>query len=589
MPVPAASTACSAADHGAWRAILALALVLLTPAGCALPPRVGADASEREPPGIERSLTLTMAFRHELNSMSPKMQQGGSSGQIHQIFNAGLAVFDAGRDPRPQLAETLPRLNTDSWRVLSDGMMETTYGLRRGLTWHNGQALTANDFVFAWRVYTDPNLGFIPRPQDRIEDVVALDTHTLRLRWRGLYPGAGELALDLVPLPESVLHESFAAYQQSGDAQAFLNQAYWTIAFLGAGPYRLVAWERGSQLEAVAFPGYALGAPRIDRLILRISSNENAVLAGILADQIEFAMENTLRFEHALTLQQTWVPEGRGLVSIRPSSVIAAAIQFRPEYQREPGLLDTRVRQAMAWSIDRQALQDGLYAGEGEEAPTLMSAENRFYPDVARAVSRYTYDPRRAEQLMTAAGYTRYSDGFFASESGDRFQPQFQVLAGTTFERAQAIITDAWWRSGLQVQPAVLASAQVLDNQARSTFRGLGMVLVGASADDTFTSTNISSAASRWRGANRGGWANAEFDQLFLRVSTALDRLERSELMVRMMNLLNEELPALPLYFDLKVLAHVSRLSGPEPQAPLWNIHAWQLHEPSGQRRGPRA
>src|SRR5207253_6366357 len=63
----------------------------------------------------------------------------------------------------------------------------------------------------------------------------------------------------------------------------FLGRSFWTADYVGAGPYRLSRWEPGSFLEGEAFDGHVLGRPKIDRVILRIFSDENTVLAAVLA------------------------------------------------------------------------------------------------------------------------------------------------------------------------------------------------------------------------------------------------------------------------------------------------------------------
>src|SRR5437867_3809788 len=68
------------------------------------------------------------------------------------LFSAYLAQKDNKENPYPVLATAVPRLNTDTWRILPDGKMETTFRLRSGLTWHDGHPLTAEDFAFGRRV-----------------------------------------------------------------------------------------------------------------------------------------------------------------------------------------------------------------------------------------------------------------------------------------------------------------------------------------------------------------------------------------------------------------------------------------------------
>src|SRR5207244_9965308 len=109
-------------------------------------------------------------------TLAPKVVAPNGPLTTTRLFNASLALFDDKGLARPYLAEALPQLNTDTWRVLPDGRMETTYRLRDNLTWHDGASLTAEDFAFAFRVYKDPGLGlFISTPQDTIDMVLAPD------------------------------------------------------------------------------------------------------------------------------------------------------------------------------------------------------------------------------------------------------------------------------------------------------------------------------------------------------------------------------------------------------------------------------
>src|SRR5688572_19350293 len=75
------------------------------------------------------------------------------------FLNASLAYMDEHGSPHAFLAAALPELNSDTWRLFPDGRMETTYRLKPNLTWHDGRPLTADDFVFAWQVYSVPEFG----------------------------------------------------------------------------------------------------------------------------------------------------------------------------------------------------------------------------------------------------------------------------------------------------------------------------------------------------------------------------------------------------------------------------------------------
>ena len=122
-----------------------------------------------------------LAFRYELTSLSPKTAQA-AGGQMNRLFNAGLTIADNAAVSQPQLAESVPQLNTASWQVLPNGEMLTDYRLRAGLSWHDGKPLTASDFVFARQVYAEPQLAFtigvfllVVLHRDNADDPVAAD------------------------------------------------------------------------------------------------------------------------------------------------------------------------------------------------------------------------------------------------------------------------------------------------------------------------------------------------------------------------------------------------------------------------------
>ena len=125
-----------------------------------------------------------MGHRIEPSNLAPKVL--GTNGPLRnsRFFNAALTVIDDKGVAQPYLAQNLPQLNADNWRVFPDGRMETTYVLRDNLTWQDGAPLTAEDFTFAYRVYKDRGLGvFIASPQDAMDAVLAPDPRTVVVQW----------------------------------------------------------------------------------------------------------------------------------------------------------------------------------------------------------------------------------------------------------------------------------------------------------------------------------------------------------------------------------------------------------------------
>src|SRR4029453_477658 len=122
------------------------------------------------------SRTLVIMSGAELPSFAAKPLQSlpnpRAAGAV--VLNANLTFIDERGLPQPFLAEGIPQLGTDAWQVFPDGRMETVFRLKTNLTWHDGQPLTAEDYVFAWRVYATSELGVVENAGFRlIEEVGA--------------------------------------------------------------------------------------------------------------------------------------------------------------------------------------------------------------------------------------------------------------------------------------------------------------------------------------------------------------------------------------------------------------------------------
>ena len=558
--------------------LLAAAIIACAPAP-ASPEQRG--QSNAEPAPAQKAQTLVIAARVELNTLAGKLLAGtGGVGDAHyrRPFNAELAIIDGRGAVRPYLGEALPQLNTETWRVLPDGRMETTYRLKPGLTWQDGAPLSARDFVFAWRVYATPQFGVAASPPiNQMQEVVAADDRTVVFSWRGPFPGAGALVFeDFQALPHHLLAEAF----ERDPPEAFGSHPFWTTQYVGLGPYRVDRWEPGAFLEAAAFEGHALGRPRIERIQLRIISDSNTILANLLAGEVHVSMPFAMYIEQASVLRgQQW----DGGIIVVPAGYRKTLVQHRPEFANPRAILDVRVRKALAYALDREAINEVLLGGEGLLANIGIAPTADYYPDIDRAITKYPYDPRRSEQLMAEAGHTKGTDGVHTSRSDGRFSAQLQANATADLARELSIMAAQWRQAGFEMSEAPVPLAEARDPQVRSTFPALytsgGSFGEKGLAD--FTTTQISSPENRWRGNNRTGWSNAEYDRLFELFNTTLDRSERNQQVVQMARIFTEELPGISLHHSLNVIARAAGLGGPESFVPdtmvTWNIHEWVL------------
>lgn len=186
---------------------------------------------------------------------------------------------------------------------------------------------------------------------------------------------------------------------------------------------------------------------------------------------------------------------------------------------------------------------------------------------------------------MAEAGYARGPDGTLANAAGEAFRVQVQNQSGGQPERETAIMMDTWKRAGFDTFPNILRPPASGDPELRAIFSGVQTASGGMGLEEMVNyvaGPEIPTLANRWRGSNRGGWSDPEFDRLYSIYNRTLDRGNRVGLLARMMAMVNEELPVIPLFMNFGVSAHVGSLVGPDPTAVddtllTWNIHEWEL------------
>ena len=500
------------------------------------------------------------------------------------LFNATLDYRDEREVPHPYLAEALPQLNTDTWRVFPDGRMETTYKLRPNLTWHDGTPLTAEDFVFAWRVYLTPDFGVATSPPiGLMEEVAAPDARTVLIRWRQLFPdaavisGRSENADGFQPLPRHILEGPF----RDLNPVVFTGLPFWTSEYVGLGPYRLTGWEPGAFIEGEAFDGYVFGRPKIDRIRVAFISDPQTAVANILAEAVHYVADPILAEADGQTLEQQWAQNKGGTVLYSPVALRTTLFQFRPEVVETPALLDVRVRRAVAHGIDRATAVEVFTSGKGIPTDTMTSPRVGYYAEVERAIRKYPYDPRRTQQLMEEAGFVKGADGFFVGSDGRPVRFSVASSSGTRNESEVTAYVDGLKRAGFDATQRIVSAAEINDPQLRALLPGM-QVRGGGNEHRRYVSEQIPRPENRWRGDNRGGWSNAEFDRLNEAFLRTLDQSEQVKLVVQIERLLTEEVPLIANFFGVYTTPHLATLVGPvarhTPDAggPFLHIHKWE-------------
>jgi len=535
--------------------------------------------------------TLVAAVLLEPKTLGARIigQSGASLGISRRMFNADLALLDDQSNPHPYLDETLPQLNSADWKVFPDGTMETTYHLRPNLVWHDGTPLTPDDFIFSWQVYTTPEVGQTGSlPIKIIAGIEAPDDRTVVIHWTRPYAAAGALQslgnsgpLGLPPLSRSILGPAL----DSG-AQALVNNAFWTTGYVGLGPYSLDRWEPGAFLEASSFDRHALGPAPIQRIKLVFMPDANAVLASMLAGEIQLAGDQALPLPQATALLRRW-PAGEGAMVLQLTSWLATHFQGRRELASPAALWDRRVRRALAYAVDRPGINDALFEGQLPIVSSWFPPTSDLGRAVEAAAPKYPFDLARSTQLMAEAGFTRGRSGFYADPRGEEFTVEVRTDSARNVQ-TQSALASGWRHASFDFQEMVIPPSQAQDLQLKSSYPGLLLSSIGAGEIglNGMGTDNIAGPENQWRGSAWDGHSNPEFDRLIGVFGAALDPSERTRAAVEIVRMYDSDMPAISLFFSINSTVFVSDLSGPLRRPAesnvSWNLHEWHFTRERG-------
>jgi peptide/nickel transport system substrate-binding protein len=552
--------------------IVAITMVGCTPGGG---PAQGGPGASGNPSAPQRVLVISNRGEPPTLAARSLVTQGSALGIPGRFFNATLDVYDVNENSHPQLVEALPEFGTSTWQVFPDGRMETKYSLRPNLTWHDGMPLTPADFAFALKLYKTPELGsssISPIPQ--MDEIVGEDDRNFTIKWKQPYVDAAAMSVTFQALPRHILEQDL----QTMDTPAFIGHPFWSVNYVGLGPYKLDRWEPGAFLEASAFDKHALGRPKIDRMRMLIINDPQTALASVLSGEIHFVTNFTFAVDHGQVLEERW-KEGR--VQYSATQRRLGLIQMRPEFQNPKALADARVRYAVSHGMDDQTRVDVLDLGKGRVAYTMASPGLTYYPELEKAVLKHPFDPRRAAELLAEVGWTKGPDGFFVDASGAKFPLEVASSAGGKNEQEAAVYVDSLRRVGFDAVQYITPVALIDDNETRVTRGSLSLRGAGAEYRNYLTSA-IPTSENRWRGNNRPGWSNPEYDRTFAQWEKTFAMNERIQLMAQMERLISVDRPILQASWESLVNSVDSRLdgvevrqtpeaSGPEPWVFKWS------------------
>ena len=418
-----------------------------------------------------------------------------------------LMVYYAVHDAlvRPMPGARMGAALAQSWQQSADGLTYE-FVLRKGVKFHNGDPVTAEDVKFSLERYRGGGASTL---KARVAGVDVVDPQRVRIRLKQPWPDF--MTFYGTPATGAAWVVPKKYVERVGD-DGFKR------APVGAGPYRFVSFNPGVELVLEANEGYWRKPPSVKRLIFRSVPDDTTRLAMLKRGEADIAyairgpLAEEVRRTPGLTLKATVPTFTEWLVFVE---------QFDP---KSPWA-DRRVRLAANLAMDRKALNESEYLGFARAASSIIPRDFQFF----WAAPPYPHDPARARQLLAEAGYPR---GF---DAGDLTTDAVYAATG------EAVINDLR-AVGIRAKLRPLERAAFYKADQEKSFRNL--VRQGSAAAGN-ASTRIEAFVVTGGIRAYGGYP--DIDGLFREQAVEVDPKRRQAMLHRIQQLMHERVMFAPI------------------------------------------
>jgi peptide/nickel transport system substrate-binding protein len=524
-------------EEVAMRHLIRTALVLT-----ALVVAAGTGWAEPKPGG-----TLIIATSSNPRHLNPAVQSGTPAGiPGTQIFAAPLR-FDGEWNPQPYLAE--------SWQWGDNGL-SLTLKLVEGATFHDGHPITSEDVAFS--IETIKANHPFKTMFGVVETVETPDPRTAVLRLSQPHP-ALLLALSSqlgVIIPKHIY----------GDGQDHKTHPRNSQNVIGSGPFKVVAFKPGEHIVLERYENYFIeGRPYLDKIIFKIIPEASNHVISLENGEVHMAPTTSISLRDTARLDKLdhLVSTTDGYEAIGPINWLA----FNTKSEK---LSDKRVRQAIAYAIDRKFINKALHVGQSIPATGPIVPGSPFYAETA---NRYDLDLDKAKALLAEAGYAKgldltidYFPGYEEQQKlvAEYLRAQLKKVGISVTVRASADFP-AW---------AERVSNWQFDMTLDNVYNW-GDPVIGVHR--TYLCDNHKKGVI-WSNTQR--YCNPEVDKLLKEAGVTLDQKKRRDLYVKAQEIIVDEAPIAYVNVDpLRTVYHAGLRNPPlsiwGPSAPMDEIY-WE-------------
>ena len=513
--------------------------------GEAAPAEAEAEAPAAETGGPQQGGTMTWVGHQEVAGLSP----ADTGPTVHWVMiiniHNPLVTVDEFNELEMVLAKSVD--------VTADGLTYT-FKLHEGVMFHDGTELTADDVVYTYDYYRNPDNGApIVGDFTGIGSVEALDAYTVQVNMDEV--NAASLASWAgTPIVQSAYH-------------AEVGEDTYRTAPIGTGPYKLREWRPAEFTELEAFDDHFRGRPHIDVLREDIVPEPSVRMIALQTGEADSAVWPLL-VEDSIFLESE--PD---FVVFR---TLANSIKHFPRNNSIPQLAQKEVRQAMMHALDRQRIIDELWNGAAQVSHSNLTPGSPYHN---ADLKQYDFDPQEAMALLDGAGWAVGGDGV-REKDGETLSFTITTITGDQARRPIAELAQLMFKDvGIDLQLEEAPVATILQGMREGTMDASLYNWTYGSAIDPDPFSTLHSTG----GNNFAQFNNARMDELIEGGLKVVSFEERKPYYDEIQAIFVEEQPVLNLQFDEWMNVFNSRIKGlpenPKNSLIYQQAYKWWIEE----------
>lgn len=488
----------------------------------------------------------------EASNLIPMLSSDGASHEVSGFIFNGLVKYDKDLTLIGDLA--------NSWDISEDGLI-ITFHLKKGIKWQDGVEFTADDVLFGYKTIIDEKtLSAYKEDYFQVKKAEVLDKYTFRVTYDKPYAPSLASWGSLVILPKHILENED------------INKTGFSRKPIGTGPFKFKEWIPGQKVILEANENYFEARPYLDGVVIRIIPDPTTTFLELKTRGLDWIGLSPLQYQKQTETEFF----KKNYKKFRYPSFTYTYLGFNLKH---PWFSDKRIRQAIAFALDKEEIVKGVLLGMGS------ISTGPYVPDTwpyNPNVKKYEYNPQKAKELLKEAGWQDTNGDGILEKNGKEFEFTILTNMGNTVRIKTATIIQYRLREvGIKVNIRQLEWSAFINwfiDKKRFEAVILGWS-IGLDPDqyDIWHSTKIKD-----KELNFVSFKNSEVDELLERGRRTFDIEKRKQAYFRIQEILAEELPYIFLYVPDNLPIISARFEGIKP-APIgigYNIEKWYVPKP---------